>query len=470
MNPRLLLLSFIAMLFLPTGAHAQAEPAATVTANEAIFWFPVLNTNPAFEPGNYSATVHIRLFGDPYAIEYTCERNDTGSFDTLIRDGSSTFARDDSLAHNSNPVTLHVTAEPAGGGLRLRLQDRKWVSMIMGARPDSLVMDLWWTRPSIAIRHPEDTVDAANRWARPVRVDYRVPRSTLRLSRTEYRANYAQQRRFLSTTFPARKLIATLLLFSNGDSVVFYDVSGKRIEEGPYRTYVPAVHRQSIATRKMTSFRMMTSFSLCGEHLFYGDVSLFDQTAKGVLDTIFAGAEEGDFGIYYTGQWVDPTGRFMTVVGGNGTGWSFLWDIDHARSMRELPGYGDYRAVWSEDGSGVSHEGAWYSATSNERTDLDENDDALNDGKIYSLTTTGVTMRRLGDEPSSAVTIAAVDTSPGQDEFDWSRILGFVDGNVLVRIGSRVLVCNEGGIVREIDAGPAFTRSVVSLQYIFKPR
>jgi hypothetical protein len=215
----------------------------------------------------------------------------------------------------------------------------------------------------------------------------------------------------------------------------------------------------------------MTSFALCDEHLFYGDVSLFDQTAAGPLNTLCEGEhlEFGEFGVYYTDMYVDPTGRYLAVNGANGTGWSFLWDVDHARSMKGL--YESYlQTAWSEDGSGVSQGDVWDSVDSDKQVQLQSQRAAYNRGKEYWLTSDAIMMRPLGNNSGPATTIATVDTRAGQDEFDWSRILGFVDGNVLVRVGARILICNDAGVVGEIDAGSAFTRSVVSLQYIFEPR
>jgi hypothetical protein len=407
---------------------------------------------------------------------------ETCPFERLIRTGFVAFALADSASHAFHSQTPDCLAEPGAGGFRLLMHDPKLAEMLVGAHPDSLVMQLRWRRPSIALRHPENSVDAANEWKRAVVVNYDVSASRLKQMKATYRSRYAERRRFLSKTFSPRKRIATLLCFVDSASVAFFDLQGRRISDSQYAGYVSEKHRKTIDSRSLTSFGMPTSFALCGEHLFFGDVSLFDQLTSGPLRTICEGIGQwrGEYGIYYTDVNADPTGRYIAVCGANGSGWAFLWDVDHAKVAREL--YED-ELVWDEDGAGVSQQDEWFSATSSQQVSLGANYGTqkngevynegygfLNKGKVYWLTWDAIMMRPLNADANSKVKISSVNYMRSDNEFDRTRIVGFVSGNVLVRNGSKVLLCNDSGILSEIDAGPEFAHGRVSLQYIFERR
>jgi hypothetical protein len=448
-------------------ARADDEPGIVVTDSTATAWFPVVNAQAKWDgraanSGTsplYTAKVELPLFDDTYELSFwSSSELDVATFDDLVHAGKIRLFRMDDDAHNSALISTLASATPGADGFTVTFSDKEWVPLLAGLYPDSLTMTLWFAHP---ISQPHDWTNHDNQWTRRVKVEYRLSPGATKRAAAAYRerAQAEQQRR--SRAIPARKIDKVLVCFRDKENLGFFDVNGHEMKASEMKSLVPDTLLSTIKSRTMTTF------ALCGNHLFFTDVSIFDvSAASGEIQTVLEGAE-AHYGVYYTEVVVDPTGRYLAVSGGNGTDWGFLWDIDHQRSVRELC---CYPSTWSADGLGVTQERAWYPVNPSQNPVYLEADEqsVLNRDYVYWITRDQLTGRQGKKTPFQIASIPAHQAH--EPWWDDTRVLGFVGNEIYVRSGSVIVVCNNNGETRRFDAGSRFANTQVSLQYVFAPR
>jgi len=444
-------------------AHAENDPTIFVTDSTATAWFPVVNAQAKWDgraanSGTsplYTAKIELPLFEDTYELSFwSSSELSTATFEDLIHAGKIRLFRVDDDAHNSKLISTLASVIPGTDGFTVTFSDKEWVPLLAGLYPDSLTMTLWFAHP---ISQPHDWTNHDNQWTRRVKVEYRLSPAASRSSAVAYHARANAERQKRSRVIAARKVEKVLICFADENNTAFFDVNGHEMTTAEMNPLVADTLLSTLESQETTSF------TLCGDHLFFTNGSLCDVAATGEIETVLQG-EEAHYGVYYTDVAADPTGRYLAVRGGNGTDWGFLWDIDQRRSIRELccsP------STWSADGSGVTQGRAWYPVDASRKPVYRQPNEwsGLNRDCVYWVDGTDLMGQKSDGSPFR---IASIPSHRAREPWmDETRVLGFVGNETYVRAGSMIVVCNNDGEIRRFDVGAKFQYSTASLQYVF---